>query len=1551
MKSYKLDHLECKTIEEFLSTFNPPNTYEIYDNVNDRSAVLNKFNFSQEIVYSKDPQKESLIKKLTNDTNIFNDEISYLNSNLKNIDDSITSLNASNKVKEINIEIEKIINHHNSIKPDALNRDLFSQHSPIFSSSASEAHLEYMESLGLKYSTNIPQDKLDVLKKDLESGKISKETYKTKYENLVLLNTKLDVSDKYLDNLFNVYFKLIKPSIQITPLNWLHKSHIFHESNPDVIINDLEKHNRKIKAYNRDDGENSYIETFVANETREVQLQVDAKNYAIDLPIDSEVDEKHTKRDYILEDKKRDGTQSMWIKYHHPIYDYDDLIKRKDMVLNSLGLGHLYKDTPLYLDHLKFPYEKTARDILYGNKEHPEYFPEKNLFYLQNGYKKDSKTDFLVSGLKKLKIKNKTLLDINNLDELNNDFTKEEKLKFFLNLISSIFNIDLKYKLVHLHKKDVNDTISLANSYAIGEYKLGRVALDNKNLNDSSKILVFDNESYNIKYEKSLKNENLKSQSNKIAFHRYKTNVLYQEEALQSIDKNDQVFLTKNNYKENFGYGSKEISVLYKEKYGEDLIGINPTTGFKTNQIKGYSSLIKAEELFEKRIINGKYKFYGISKPYFSEKDPEDAMYGKIIRFKQIFLEDENGSIKKLDFDYIMNKYKEVEPILDLDNTKDGFVMEDLYSYFYKSFEGNSLILNQSDIDNLWDKGLTLEEDFDIIHLFYMEVLQTIHEYKELDKMILLDKIWNDVYKTWYDMENDKIDFWNKVTKKVTNKIRFNEGSFETFYSQTQNLLTEVYEDLLNQYGSLRGSSNFYNGLNINQLIFDIISLDKEIMYEEYKTKNFKIEKGYNDQENYINMGFLNKAFQEKDILKHYDEAFQSGMSTILEKFDYRPSVLGREGRAIAEKLMGFFYNKFKPSNRPKEVNLLNVYYEETKELLKEMTEKYGKKFLETKRPPYFPTVKYMILNRNVSFERNEGLKNTNLLKYYDSKIKPLFDLEAMEKKYELPEYSISYNNKIKFKSFMPIDKEIKDSFFIAKVLSGVEFVKEKGQNLAKVVELETNRAKLVEEHNKLANGFKEFQDKRNNLLPKYKDTVKKIKDLKIENYVVTNNIDREKFITTMKAIVDMTLNQVNRDKIIDLTKLDNLDNAMKEFEDKISELHLIPKSALITEYSTHINDLYEKRGLTDKFNYLEIDELKKGMIQRKHFFDYEEHFKNHLIENGENEKREKQYKYKVYEGNHIPLFIDKESLTIWTVEWTTKYPTLNIFTMSPEFLMIENDNKLYEDYFTKVDTLDKFFEEEMYPNATEEELKQIRLNSITKKKLSDELSFYLSNEKFFPTEKVEKTQLDILDRVKEIFSLIQTNYFIQLEETEDKALFLDVDSNYIYDSKPNMGAVPFMTKTDEQLLEKYVFNVDTNIFNNKLIKYINPFNYQEDDKVRYMMIHKSKTDGYKAEEKSKKNMQNFKNNILKEKETLELNKQSSKGYAYTYEMLYARNNYGTKQKQFNPNLQVTDQQVNEYDGNPNLIKIFKTLEELENYKKHYDEVLNREMKFDNVCA
>ena len=69
----------------------------------------------------------------------------------------------------------------------------------------------------------------------------------------------------------------------------------------------------------------------------------------------------------------------------------------------------------------------------------------------------------------------------------------------------------------------------------------------------------------------------------------------------------------------------------------------------------------------------------------------------------------------------------------------------------------------------------------------------------------------------------------------------------------------------------------------------------------------------------------------------------------------------------------------------------------------------------------------------------------------------------------------------------------------------------------------------------------------------------------------------------------------------------------------------------------------------------------------------------------------------------------------------------------------------------------------------------------------------------------LQNNHLNNLDRIKDIFSLIQTNYFLQLEQLEEKSLFLDIDANYIYDSKPNIGAIPFMNKKDERILFFFV--------------------------------------------------------------------------------------------------------------------------------------------------
>jgi hypothetical protein len=269
------------------------------------------------------------------------------------------------------------------------------------------------------------------------------------------------------------------------------------------------------------------------------------------------------------------------------------------MSLRALALGHMFKDTPLYIEHLKTPYERTTTEQFFRRPLRPEYIFENNMFYLQNGYEKNSKIDLLVTRLKKLKIKNKTILDINSLDELNRDFTKEEKMKFFLLLISSFFG-----------QKELNNNKDIMKS--------GMKTMEANNIIDPVKILIMEAVEYRYKYDPYWfknniegKKENLflKSQSKKIEFNRYKTNILYEESILDDLDFNDNI------------------------RHLDD------------------------DKLLGKKIINGKYEFHRVS-----EKISFD-------RFKKIYLKDENGKIKKLDFDKII-KIPEIEPLIDFYNNK-----------------------------------------------------------------------------------------------------------------------------------------------------------------------------------------------------------------------------------------------------------------------------------------------------------------------------------------------------------------------------------------------------------------------------------------------------------------------------------------------------------------------------------------------------------------------------------------------------------------------------------------------------------------------------------------------------------------------------------------------------------------------------------------------------------------------------------------------------------------------------------------------------------------
>lgn len=73
--------------------------------------------------------------------------------------------------------------------------------------------------------------------------------------------------------------------------------------------------------------------------------------------------------------------------------------------------------------------------------------------------------------------------------------------------------------------------------------------------------------------------------------------------------------------------------------------------------------------------------------------------------------------------------------------------------------------------------------------------------------------------------------------------------------------------------------------------------------------------------------------------------------------------------------------------------------------------------------------------------------------------------------------------------------------------------------------------------------------------------------------------------------------------------------------------------------------------------------------------------------------------------------------------------------------------------------------------------------------------------------------------------------------------------------------------------------------------------------------------------------------------------------YSFTYETLYGYKNYSKNEKKLDLNTKVDGQIINIYDEQPSLIKIFKTLEELQNYKNNYENVLNKDMNFSNTLA
>ncbi len=81
----------------------------------------------------------------------------------------------------------------------------------------------------------------------------------------------------------------------------------------------------------------------------------------------------------------------------------------------------------------------------------------------------------------------------------------------------------------------------------------------------------------------------------------------------------------------------------------------------------------------------------------------------------------------------------------------------------------------------------------------------------------------------------------------------------------------------------------------------------------------------------------------------------------------------------------------------------------------------------------------------------------------------------------------------------------------------------------------------------------------------------------KIDNRIVDNKIDNEKMIEIMKLIVRMTQNFENKDKIIDLSNVENISNELSKLDSKLNNVNDITKAGLVLNYIFTMNELYKK--------------------------------------------------------------------------------------------------------------------------------------------------------------------------------------------------------------------------------------------------------------------------------------------------------------------------------------------------------------------------------------
>ncbi len=241
---------------------------------------------------------------------------------------------------------------------------------------------------------------------------------------------------------------------------------------------------------------------------------------------------------------------------------------------------------------------------------------------------------------------------------------------------------------------------------------------------------------------------------------------------------------------------------------------------------------------------------------------------------------------------------------------------------------------------------------------------------------------------------------------------------------------------------------------------------------------------------------------------------------------------------------------------------------------------------------------------------------------------------------------------------------------------------------------------------------------------------------------------------------------------------------------------------------------------------------------------------------------------------------------------------------------------------------------------------KNSRVNSFEKMNSKDyENIFYNDLDKWYedqmPKIKAKqeecKVHADSLDRMREIFSLMQSNYFIQLRQPEERSLFIDIDPNYLDKYNNNVGAISFMSAKDENLIGNFKNYVNYGEEYAKNYTFIDPLNYKEKGVSPMVEANFRKIYGLNKEEYSKVEMKTILTRV----------KQLAKEEVFENTELLIKNAlryiYGEKSistEELPKNIQnLLDEEI----GN---LRLFSKIEDLEKYREEFEETMNKKFEF-----